>query len=455
MPEETNPFKIAQHQIDIVAEKLELKKGIHEFIRWPHRELEVHFPVKMDNGDIKSFKGFRVQHNNARGPCKGGIRYHPDVTLDEVRALATWMTWKCAVVDIPYGGAKGGVICNPKEMSQSELERLTRRFASEISIIIGPEKDIPAPDVYTNAQTMAWIMDTYSMNVGYSVPGVVTGKPLCCGGSLGRREATARGCMFTIREALKRMDYKVIPPETWKKECILDEKDEIIGEGIGENVCDGDLASGYRFDNATVAVQGFGNAGSIAADLLSHKGAKVIAVSDSKGGILNKDGLNIDEVIKHKEKTGSVVGFEGATENLAPKEVLEVECDVLVPAALENQITEGNVENIKVKVVAEAANGPTTPAADRVLYENSIFLIPDILANAGGVTVSYFEWVQGLQQFFWSERDVNVKLREIMVKAFDEVFQMSKEHQVDMRTAAYMLAVQRVADAIMVRGIFP
>jgi glutamate dehydrogenase (NAD(P)+) len=455
MPEEINPFKIAQQQIDIVAEKLKLKKGIHEFIRWPHRELEVHFPVKLDNGDIKSFKGFRVQHNNARGPCKGGIRYHPDVTLDEVRALATWMTWKTAVVNIPYGGAKGGVICNPKEMSVGELERLTRRFTSEISIIIGPEKDIPAPDVYTDAQTMAWIMDTYSMNVGYSVPGVVTGKPLCCGGSLGRREATARGCMFTIREALKHMDYKVIPPEKWQAKCKIDEKDEIIGEGIGKNVCDGDMGSGYRIDNATIAIQGFGNAGSIAADLLSHKGAKVIAVSDSKGGIINKEGFNTDKLIDHKLKTGSVLGFEEATEEVGTKDVLEVECDVLVPAALENQITETNVDNIKAKIVAEAANGPTTPTADKVLYKKKIFLIPDILANAGGVTVSYFEWVQGLQQFFWSERDVNIKLREIMVKAFDEILKMSEKHQVDMRTAAYMLAVQRVADAIMIRGIFP
>jgi glutamate dehydrogenase (NAD(P)+) len=455
MPEEINPFKIAQHQIDIVAEKLKLKKGIHEMIRWPHRELEVHFPVKLDNGDIKTFTGFRVQHNNARGPCKGGIRYHPDVTLDEVRALATWMTWKCAVVGIPYGGAKGGVICNPKGMSQDELERLTRRFASEISIIIGPEKDIPAPDVYTNAQTMAWIMDTYSMNAGYSVPGVVTGKPLCCGGSLGRREATARGCMFTIREALKHMDYKIIPPEKWQSECKLNEGDEIIGEGIGENVCDGDMGSGYRINEATVAIQGFGNAGSIAADLLDHKGAKIIAVSDSKGGILNWDGLNVDSIIEHKEKTGSVIGFDGAVEKLGPKQVLEVDCDVLVPAALENQITEENADNITAKILAEAANGPTTPAADKVLYEKNIFLIPDILANAGGVTVSYFEWVQGLQQFFWSERDVNVKLRDIMVKAFDEVHKMSKTHQVDMRTGAYMLAVERVSDAIIKRGIYP
>ena len=446
MTEETNPFKIAQKQIDIVSKKLNLKKGIHELLRWPQRELTVNFPVRMDNGDIKIFAGYRVQHNNSRGPCKGGIRYHPNVTLDEVRALATWMTWKCAVVNIPYGGAKGGVICNPKEMSQAELERLTRRYTSEISIIIGPEKDIPAPDVYTNAQTMAWIMDTYSMNKGYSVPGVITGKPLAIGGSLGRREATARGCMFTIREALKKMDYKVIPPEKWKKECSED------GDGFS---CDGDEGNGYRIDNATISIQGFGNAGAIAAELLYGKGAKVIAVSDSKAGIINKDGLDVNELINYKNQTGSVKGFENANENCGSQDVLEVDCDVLVPAALENQITEKNVDNIKAKIVAEAANGPTTPAADKILFEKDIFMIPDILANAGGVTVSYFEWVQGLQQFFWSERDVNVKLRNIMINAFEDVYNMREKHQIDMRTSAYMLAVQRVADALLTRGIFP
>ena len=447
MAEEINPFKIAQQQIDIVAEKLDLKKGINEFLRWPQRELTVHFPVRMDDGEIKTFTGFRVQHNSSRGPCKGGIRYHPGVTLDEVRALATWMTWKCAVVNIPYGGAKGGVICNPKEMSMSELERLTRRFASEISIMIGPEKDIPAPDVYTNAQTMAWIMDTYSMNKGFSVPGVVTGKPIAIGGSLGRREATARGCMFTIREALMSMDYKIIPPEKWQAQC--------NEEDANENICDGDEGTGYKIDGATVSIQGFGNAGSIAADLLSRKGAKIIAVSDSKGGVINKDGLDISKLIKYKTDTGSVKGFDGSNEECGTKDVLEIECDVLVPAALENQITEENMDNINVKIVAEAANGPTTPAADKVLFEKKIFLIPDILANAGGVTVSYFEWVQGLQQFFWSEHDVNVKLRDIMVRAFDEVYQMSEKNQLDMRTGAYMVAVQRVADALMTRGIFP
>jgi glutamate dehydrogenase (NAD(P)+) len=443
---ETNPFKIAQAQLDNVAKRLKLKKGIHEFLRNPRRELTVNFPVRMDSGDIKSFTGYRVQHNQARGPCKGGIRYHPDVTLDEVRALAMWMTWKCAVVNIPFGGAKGGVICNPKEMSQAELERLTRRFTTEISIIIGPEKDIPAPDVYTNAQTMAWIMDTYSMNKGYSVPGVVTGKPIHIGGSLGRNEATARGCMFTIREALKHFDYKVIPPEQWTKECDAGE--------LEANICDGDEGTGYKLDNTTVAVQGFGNAGSVSARLLSGKGAKIVAVSDSKGGILNKEGLDIAKVIEHKAKTGSVIGFDG-TEKLGPREVLEVECDVLIPAALENQITEENADNVKAKIIGEAANGPTTPEADRILHDKKAFLIPDILANAGGVTVSYFEWVQGLQQFFWSERDVNVQLREIMVKAFHEVLNVSKKEDVTMRTAAYMVAVRRVADAIMHRGIFP
>jgi glutamate dehydrogenase (NAD(P)+) len=443
---EKNPFKIAQKQLANVTKRLEISNGIHEILKYPQRELIVNFPVRMDSGDIKVFTGYRVQHNDSRGPCKGGIRYHPNVTLDEVKALAMWMTWKCAVVNIPYGGAKGGVICNPKEMSQKELERLTRRFTTEISIIIGPEKDIPAPDVYTNAQTMAWIMDTYSMNIGYSVPGVVTGKPIHIGGSLGRNEATARGCMFTIREALKHFDLKVISPEQWQKECEVGENED--------DFCDGDEGTGYKLDKTAIAIQGFGNAGSISAKLLNAKGAKIIAVSDSKGGILNKDGLEIDSLFEHKAKTGSVVGFDG-TEQLEPKEVLEVECDVLIPAALENQITEENADNIKAKIVAEAANGPTIPEADLILNEKNIFLIPDILANAGGVTVSYFEWVQGLQQFFWSERDVNIRLREIMIKAFHEVLDMSLKEKVDMRTGAYMLAVKRVSDAIEHRGIFP
>jgi glutamate dehydrogenase/leucine dehydrogenase len=441
-----NPFKNAQRQLDIVADKIEIKKGILEFLKQPQRELTVNFPVRMDDGTIKTFTGYRIQHNNARGPTKGGIRYHPDVSLDEVRALSMWMTWKCAVVNIPYGGAKGGIICNPKEMSQAEIERMTRRFTAEISIIIGPEKDIPAPDVYTNAQIMAWIMDTYSMNVGYSVPGVVTGKPLHIGGSLGRNEATARGCMFAVREALKNMDYKVISPEVWEKD------NQYVADSEAE--CEGYLGTGYRFDKATVAIQGFGNAGATAARLMQNKGCKILAVSDSRGGILNKEGLNIDKVIEHKEKTGSVIGFEGA-ERLEPKEVLEVECDVLIPAALENQILEDNAENIRAKVVAEAANGPTVPEADKILYDKGIFVIPDILANAGGVTVSYFEWVQGIQNFFWSERDVNCKLRDIMVTAFDQVYDTHKRYGVDMRTAAYILAVKSVSDALTHRGIYP
>lgn len=426
--EELNPFKIAQHQFDRVAEQLKLKRGILEYLREPQRELTVNFPVKMDDGGIKVFTGCRVQHNNARGPYKGGMRYHPDVTLDEVRALAMWMTWKCALVGIPFGGAKGGVVCNPKEMSKGELERLTRRFVSEISIIIGPDRDIPAPDVYTDAQVMAWILDTYSMNKGYCVPGIVTGKPISIGGSLGRNEATGRGCMFSIIEALKHSDYKIIKEDK-------------------EN---------YRIDGATVAVQGFGNVGSVAAKLLSEKGAKIIAVSDSKGGILKKgkDGLDIDKLIEHKLKTRSVSDFSDTTE-LKSKEIFKVKCDILVPAALENQITGENADHIKAKIVAEGANGPTTPEADKILSERDIFVIPDVLANAGGVIVSYFEWVQSLQQLVWTERDVNERLREIMQRSFRETIDAKEEYNTDMRTAAYMLAVERVSDAVTIRGIFP
>lgn len=444
MPEEHNSYKNACDQIARISKMLDIKKGIGEYLQHPQRELTVNFPVKMDNGDIEIFTGYRIQHNNARGPCKGGIRYHPGVSLDEVRALAMRMTLKTAVVGIPYGGAKGGVICNPKTMSEGELERLTRRFTAEMSVFIGPEKDIPAPDVYTNEQTMAWIMDTYSTIKGYSVPGVVTGKPLHIGGSLGRREATARGCMFVIREALKNMDYKVCSPEEWHKRS----------RESGTPPPDGDEGTGYMFDEATVAIQGFGNVGAISAQLLSEKGAKVVAVSDSRGGILNKDGIDIGKVLEYKDKTGSVVGFEG-TEELDTKQVLEVECDVLVPAALGNQITEKNAGDIKAKMVAEAANGPTTPDADKILSDRNITVLPDILVNAGGVTVSYFEWVQGLQSFFWSEREVNLKLKDIMVKAYSEVVNMCQAQDVNLRTGAYMLAVKRVADAIMHRGIFP
>lgn len=410
-------FEAAMRQFDVAAEKLSLEEDLRRILRTPKRQLIVSIPVRMDDGTYQVFEGYRVQHNIARGPAKGGIRYHPEVTLDEVKALAAWMTWKCAVVNIPYGGAKGGIVCDPKKMSLKELEGLTRRYTTEISILLGPDRDIPAPDVYTDPQTMAWIMDTFSMHRGYSVPGVVTGKPLSIGGSRGRNEATARGCMFTVREACK---YLGIDPK-----------------------------------QATVVVQGYGNAGSIAARLLQKElGFKVIAVSDSKGGIYNKKGLNPTEVLEHKKKTGSVVGFPG-TEPISNEELLELECDVLIPAALENQITSRNANNIKAKIIGEAANGPTTPDADPILYERGIFVIPDILANAGGVTVSYFEWVQDLQGFFWGEKEVNERLEQVMTQSFKDVLDIYKRERVDMRTAAYMLAIDRVAEATKIRGIYP
>jgi len=411
-----NPFEMAQRQFDNAAKYLDLKEGIKAKLRVPKRELTVYFPVKMDDGSIQMFTGHRVQHSLARGPAKGGIRYHPDVTLDEVRALAMWMTWKCAVVNIPYGGAKGGVVCNPKEMSQRELERLTRRFTSEIIMLIGPESDIPAPDVNTNAQTMAWIMDTYSMTKGYSVPAVVTGKPVEIGGSLGRREATGRGVMFTTREALKHL--------------------------------------GIPIEGTRVVVQGFGNVGAIGAELLEEIGCTVIAVSDSRGGIYNPKGLNVKDVIRHKAETGTVVGYPG-TDTVTNEELLELDCEVLVPAALENAITEKNADRIKARIIAEGANGPTTPEADEILFDKGAFVIPDILANAGGVTVSYFEWVQGLQNFFWSEEEVNKNLGKIMVKAFQDVLAISQKKKVNMRIAAYILAIDRVATATLLRGIYP
>lgn len=444
MSDELNPFKMAQRQLAKVAKIIDIDTGIYESLRHPQKELTVYFPVIMDDGHVKIFTGFRVQYNNARGPYKGGIRYHPNVSLDEVRALAAWMTWKTAVVGIPFGGAKGGVICNPKEMSKGEIERLTRRFITEISNFIGPEKDIPAPDVNTNPQVMAWIMDTYSMNKGYSVLGSVTGKPLELGGSLGREEATGRGCMFATREVLKKLEYKIIPPDVWQRE----------GFGNMEDESCRDQGTGYRINGATVAIQGFGNVGSVAGKLLQRKGAKIVAVSDSNGGIFNKEGFDIIQLIEHKARTGSVEGFDG-TEQLEPKEILEISCDILIPAALENQITTTNVDEIKAKIVVEGANGPTTLEADQILFDKGVIVVPDILANAGGVTVSYFEWVQGLQSFFWSEREVNCKLRDIMVGAFEKIYDTSKKHDVDMRTGAYIVAVERVAKAIKIRGLFP
>jgi glutamate dehydrogenase (NAD(P)+) len=412
-----NPFETAKRQVDIVAEILGLDTGIREVLKHPKRELTVNFPVRLDDGSYRVFTGYRVQYNMARGPTKGGIRYHPQVTLDEVRALAAWMTWKCAVVDIPYGGAKGGVICDPKHMSLGELERLTRRYASEISAFIGPEMDIPAPDVYTDAQTMAWIMDTYSMQKGYSVPGVVTGKPISLGGSEGRGEATGRGCAYVIREAAPH--------------------------------------SGVRIKGGTVAVQGFGNAGSVAANILNdEQGAKIVAVSDTKGGIYKADGMNPHAVEAHKKKTGSVVGFPGSKE-ISNEEVLETEVDVLIPAALENQITRKNADHVQAKIVAEAANGPTLPEADEILFQKKIALLPDVLANAGGVTVSYFEWAQDIQGFYWSLKEVNDRLERVMVRSYADVYKEAMEQKVHNRTAAYILAIQRVVDAIRIRGIYP
>jgi glutamate dehydrogenase (NAD(P)+) len=411
-----NAWEVAQRQFDLAAERLNLDPGLRAVLREPRRALTVTFPVHMDDGSVKVFTGFRVQHNLGRGPAKGGIRYHQDVSIDEVKALAMWMTWKCAVVGIPYGGGKGGVVVDPKKLSKKELEALSRRFFTEISVLVGPERDIPAPDVNTTPQVMAWFMDTYSMHQGYTVPAVVTGKPISIGGSEGRNEATARGCVFTIVDAAQHLGL--------------------------------DLA------RATVVVQGFGNAGSIAARLMQDEGSTVIAVSDTGGAILKQDGLDIERVVGWKKEHGTVVGFPGSTQ-ITNAELLELECDVLIPAALENQITAANAPNIKAKVVAEAANGPTTPEADEILYKKGVFLIPDILANAGGVTVSYFEWVQDLNRDHWSEAVVNAKLKEIMDRSFAEVLRMQQNANVNMRTAAYLLAVQRVADATALRGLYP
>src|SRR5581483_11828195 len=391
--EDLNPFRIAMRQFDTAADHLKLDAGLREVLRRPHRALTLSLPVKMDNGSIRVFEGFRVQHSNARGPCKGGIRYHPSVSFDEVKALASWMTWKCATVNIPFGGAKGGIICDPHKLSKGELERLTRRYAYEISPIIGPDRDIPAPDVYTDSQVMAWFMYTYSMTHGNNAQRVVTGKPTFLGGSLGRNEATARGCLFVIRAACK-----------------------VLGIEVGK---------------ATAAVQGFGNAGSIAAELLAADGVKIVAVSDSHGGIVNREGLDVQALLKHKRKSGTVLGFPGARQ-ISSGQVLEQDCDVLIPAALENQITLENASRIRARIVAEAANGPTTPGADAVLHKQGTMVLPDILANAGGVTVSYFEWVQDLQELFWEEDDVNRRLEKVMARAFDNVHRTATNYKVDM-----------------------
>lgn len=411
-----NPWVMAQEQFDIAAQMLDLDPDLRAVLRLPKRELTVYFPVRMDDGSMRMFTGYRVHHNLARGPAKGGIRYHPHVTLDDVRALAMWMTWKCAVVNIPYGGSKGGVVCNPKMLSLGELERLTRRYATEIALMIGPDIDIPAPDVNTNAQVMAWVMDTISMHRGYTVPAVVTGKPINIGGSLGRNEATARGVAVIVREAARRHNLAL--------------------------------------EGANVVVQGYGNVGAITARLLHDMGASIIAVSDSHGGIVNAAGLEPARIAAHKQATGSVVGL-GESEVISNADLLELPCDILVPAAMENQITGANASRIRARMIAEAANGPITPAAEAILLDRGILVLPDILANAGGVTVSYFEWVQDLQSFFWTEREVNSKLEQVMVAAFEQVEQIASERNASPRAAAYMLALQRVADAVKVRGIYP
>jgi glutamate dehydrogenase (NAD(P)+) len=409
-------WESALSQLDEAARTMDLDPGVHEVLRNPRRALEVSIPVRMDDGQIQVFKGYRVHHNTSRGPSKGGIRYHPAVTLEEVKALAMWMTWKCAVVNIPYGGAKGGVIVDPGQLSMGELQRLTRRYASELLPFIGPERDIPAPDLGTNEQIMAWIMDTYSTREGFSVPGVVTGKPLSIGGSAGRSLATARGVTYVTLATLKHL--------------------------------------GMSVEDARVVVQGFGNVGGGTVDLLHQQGCLIVGVSDVKGGVYNPDGLSPRGLRAHREKTGSIVGYEGGR-TVTNEELLELDCDVLIPAAIEGQLTEENAARVKASVIVEAANGPTTPEADEVFKDRGILVVPDILANAGGVTVSYFEWVQDLQAFYWTEDEVNDRLRQIMERSYVDVLAMAEERKVTMRTAATILGVQRVAEAHVTRGLYP
>ncbi len=413
--DEKNPFEAMSERFDRAAKLLDLDTDLYAVLRVPNREIKVYVPVRMDSGHIQVFEGYRVQHNFARGPAKGGIRYAPDVTLDEVKALAAWMTWKCAVVNVPFGGGKGGVICDPRQMSLGELERLTRRYTSELIDFIGPDKDVPAPDMNTNEQTMAWIMDTYSMHARHTVNAVVTGKPVALGGSLGRREATGRGVLFCINEAIKR--YSLTPEKT------------------------------------SIVVQGSGNVGGIGATLMHEAGYKVVAISEVNGGIYNQNGIDIPKALDYLQKTKSFDGY-GGVEFVSNSDLLEIKCDVLAPCATENQITSENAGRIKCKILAEGANGPTTPKADKVLHENGVFIIPDILANAGGVTVSYFEWVQDRMGYFWREDEVNQRLEEKMVDSFNEVAHYADTHNVDMRTAAYMLAIDRVAYHTRMRGIY-
>jgi glutamate dehydrogenase (NAD(P)+) len=415
LEQEINPWEAQATRFDLAARKLNLEEGLWKMLRMPSRELIVHFPVKMDDGRYEMFTGFRVQHSIARGPCKGGLRYSPEVTLDEVRALASWMTWKCAVVNIPFGGAKGGVICDPKKMSQGELERMTRRYTSEIIDLIGPEKDVPAPDMNTNEQTMAWMMDTYSMHMGHTVTSVVTGKPLNLGGSRGRTEATGHGVRVVCDESLK---YLQMPIE------------------------------GCR-----VVVQGFGNVGSNAARLLMERGYTIIGIAEMEGGLINPNGIDIRQLLEYKRRNNTTLGFRGA-EAVPSDELLVTECEILIPAATENVITSRNAGEIKARIIVEGANGPTTAVADEILAEKKIFVVPDILANAGGVTASYFEWVQDRQGYFWKESDVNERMEAILHDSFEDVVRYSEAHNVNNRIAAYMLAIDRVAITIRSRGIY-
>jgi glutamate dehydrogenase (NAD(P)+) len=415
-PESSDPYEHAKEQIDNVAEILGLDDNLREVLKYPQRELTVNFPVKMDDGTTRIFTGYRVQHNLSRGPAKGGIRYSPLANLNEVRALAMWMTWKNALVNIPYGGAKGGVLCDPQALSPRELEGITRRYTTEIDLLIGPDTDIPAPDMGTNAQTMAWIMDTYSMHRGHTFPAVVTGKPVAIGGSEGRVDATGRGVYIVAREASRLL--------------------------------------GRELEGASVAIQGFGNVGSVAARIFAENGAKVVAVCDAVSGVYDPSGLDIPALLTYAHQEGSLAGTAGAA-RVTPKELLELPVDVLVPAAIENQITEENAGRIQARLVVEGANGPTTPRADRILGERGVMVMPDILANAGGVIVSYFEWVQDLQSFFWHETEVNSRMEQMLLRAYNSVVETAETRKLDMRMAAYAIGVQRVADATMLRGIYP
>ena len=412
---ELNPFEEMVQRFNIAAEKLKLDDGLYQVLLTPDREIGVAIPVMMDNGSLKVFKGYRVQHSLARGPAKGGIRYAPDVTLDEVRALAAWMTWKCAVVNLPFGGAKGGIVCDPKTLSSAELEKLTRRYTASLMDVLGPDRDVPAPDVNTDEKVMAWIMDTYSMHARHTVTACVTGKPLDLGGSVGRREATGRGCKIVCDRAISRF--------------------------------------GMKRENTRVIIQGFGNVGSMAANILYGAGYSVIGVSDIHGGIINTLGINITKLMAHVLEAKTVVGFPDA-EPISGEDLLVQPCDILLPAATENQITHENADRIQARVICEGANGPTTAQADEILFDKKVFIIPDILANAGGVTVSYFEWVQDRQGYFWNLKTVNERLEEIMVNSFDTVASYADRHNVNMRIAAYMLAIDRVAFTIRERGIY-